>query len=284
MTLINIPFSGFYNSLWSDLLDSEVEQFAENEAEKSSDAKWNPETFYPEPLQIDHGFAWEFVNYSAAHAEIARDYVQAFGEWLDDKARDIDPDAPESGLAFSRLDSPREYNFRTDEIDCDIAPDFVAWMYAQQESHGFSDLSETLERRHKSRDGFISFYSARLSEWIEKPVDSWDYHELRSLLESVFASDLSDDYQMELYYTLSDGAHQYFDSHMDWAKYESKVIEDRAEKLAEWLDNDPDAAAAWIGANADAAAPLLAELPSDVDLPELPYRCTLTPDLFEARP
>ena len=153
-------------------------------------------------------------------------------------------------------------------------------MYAQQENSGFSDLAKTLQRRHKSRNGFVSFYSCELNEWIEKPVDSWDYHELRSLLESVFAAEFSENWQIDIYYRLSDVSYQYFKRNMNWPKYEERVTEDRSELLATWLDTDKKAAEIWISNNAEKAAPLVAILPFDVDLSGVSYRCTKTPDLF----
>jgi len=278
-TCMNIPFGGFYESLWSDLIDREVESFAENRTEEQ-DSVYYPESNMPEPLHVDFGFAWEHMNYAAAYLDVAKDYVEAFAEWLEDAARDIDPDAPACGLTFARLDSPREYNFRTDDIDCDVNESFVAWMFAQTEKDGFRALTRTLERRHKSYDGFHSFYSHRLADWLAKPVAEWDYHELRSLLESVFESALAEDWRMDLYYALSDGAYAYFDANFDYAAFDAKVLELRAEKLAEWLDSDPEAAGRWIAHNAEKAAPMVALLPSDCVLPDMPYRCAKTPDMF----
>lgn len=92
MPTINLPFSGFYDSLWSDI----VEQFGEYENEKQESREYHPEEYMPEPLRVDvTAFAWEFVDYSAAHLKIAQAYVEAFAEWLDDQARDLNPKTPD---------------------------------------------------------------------------------------------------------------------------------------------------------------------------------------------
>jgi len=278
---INIPFSGFYNSLWSSLVevDSEVEQFAEYAAELQESRKYHPEEYHPEELRVDVShWAWEMVNYSAAHLEIAKDYAAAFGAWLDERARDIDPDAPPCELTFASMDSPREYNFRTDEIDAEISESFVAWMRAQAEAGGecAEPLADAIRRRHSSRSGFISFYANDLRAWPED-VESWDCRQLRTLLESVFGvpNELEDIYDM-----VSGNSYDYFTDHFKWKEYESRVTEERAEKLAEWLDSDPEKAGAWMAHNPEKAAPLVALLPADFDLEGLPYRCQKTPDLF----
>lgn len=285
MTTINIPFSGFYNSLWSDIVDSEVESFGEYENERQESREYYPETYQPEPLRVDVSqFAWEFVNYSTAHLQIAQAYVDAFGEWLDEKAKELCKNAPKCELKFQGLDSPREYNFRSDEIDCEVSPAFVRFMYriaTRAPGSCAEPLADAIRRRHSSRDGFISFYSNRPEEWARKPLAEWDLHELRTLLESVFGEPEA---LGDIYYRVTDGETGYraFSDAMNWKAFDEKVTETRAEQLAEWIDSEPEKAGAWIAHNPEAAAPIVAILPSDLTLPDMPYRCTKTPDFFGA--
>ena len=252
--LCNIPFSGFYDSLWSGMIDSEVESFAEYENELQESQEYHPETFQPEELRVDvTKFAWEHMHYQGAYLDIAKYYAEAFGRKLDELAADIDPDAPPCALVFNRMDSPREYNFVTDQIDVELSEEFVNWMFAQSEADGHAELIKTLERRHKSRDGFSSFYSWHLSDWIKRPVSEWDYHELRSLLEAVFPEMDSSDVQMDLYYEVTDDSYTVFDSHFNHSEFQAEVEKKRDELRGEL---DP------------------------AFLASLPYRCALTPDMF----
>lgn len=252
--LCNIPFSGFYDSLWSDLIDSEVESFVEYENETQKSQEYYPETFLPEELRVDVSeFAWEHMDYRGAYLEIAEYYAEAFGRKLDELATDIDSDAPPCALVFNRMDSPREYNFTTDQIDVELSEEFVKWMFAQSEAGCHAELIKTLERRHKSRSGFCSFYSWQLSDWLKKPVLQWDYHELRSLLESVFPDLDSSDMEADLYDDVSDGSDQVFNSHFNYTQFQAEVERKRDELRGEL---DPEIRAS------------------------LPYRRALTPDMF----
>jgi hypothetical protein len=129
----------------------------------------------------------------------------------------------------------------------------VLWLFAQSEAGGHAELIKTLERRHKSRDGFSSFYSWHLCDWLKKPVLEWDYHELRSLLESVFPELDSSDVEMDLYYDVSDNSNEVFNSHFNYSEFQAEVEKKRDELRGEL---DP------------------------AFLAGLPYRCALTPDMF----
>ena len=284
MAILNIPFAGFYESKYSDLIDHEIEQFGEYENEKQS-SEYYPETLQPEELRVDVSeFAWEFVDHSAAYSEIARDYVEAFGIWLTEAAHELDSDAPVHELTFNRMDSPREYNFSTDQIDVEISDLFVQWLFDQSAKNDHAELSTVLERRHKSRSGFISFYSWRLADWLAKPVSDWDYHELRSLLEAVFPELHGEtEWDWGIYENLSQESYSYLDKHMNWAKFDAAVIEKRAEKLAQWLTDDEDSALIWRANNRVAFDDLMrAEMGlfATFEFPAAPYRCPETPDLF----
>jgi hypothetical protein len=252
--LCNIPFSGFYDSLWSGMIDSEVDSFAEYENELQESQEYHPETFQPQELRVDVSkFAWEHMHYQGAYLEIAKNYAEAFGRKLDELAYGVDSDAPPCDMVFNRMYSPKYYNFETDEIVVELSEKFVLWLFAQSEAGGHAELIKTLERRHKSRDGFSSFYSWHLCDWLKKPVLEWDYHELRSLLESVFPELDSSDVEMDLYYDVSDNSNEVFNSHFNYSEFQAEVEKKRDELRGEL---DP------------------------AFLAGLPYRCALTPDMF----
>lgn len=282
MALINVPFEGFYNSRLSDLIDHELTRELEHLEEKYRDWEYSyPDESLPDELQPDLSDLWQAVDYGAAYLEIARDWVEAFALTLDQWAIERDNGAPKSGLTFSRMDSPREYNFRTDEIDCEIDAGFAHWLWAQSVMDDHRRLRLAMERRHKSRDGFISAYSWRLDEWSES-VDDWDYHQLRTLLESVFADEFeSDEYSWGIYYTLAEGAYIYLDKHLNWDEVESQIKESVTENLDRWIEESPDEVRDWAANN----GAKFARYASDAAFAweggaDIAYRCEFTGDLF----
>jgi len=148
-----------------------------------------------------------------------------------------------------------------------------------------------IAERFTSCSGFISFYSRHLADWLEKPIVDWDHNELGTLLIAAMraaGSDVESDDEMrrELYdMTFGDeGAYQAWESAVDWPKYESKILEARAEKLAAWIEDDKESVLAWREkdlARFDSIIATDPELFRGLELPELPYRCPRTIDMFE---
>jgi hypothetical protein len=140
-------FSGFYESIHNSALESEEEYIMED---------------YP-------GKKWDDFHWTYDWESYAKKYVSAISS--------------ETGLDFKfrNLWSPREYNFATDEIYCYLSSKDVKKISS-------AIKSETMERlvteRFTSRDGFLSFYSQFLGEWIEKKVTDWDEIELGTLLDA----------------------------------------------------------------------------------------------------
>lgn len=269
-SIVEIPFAGFYESIWSGILDREVEQFCECEAEKQTDE--SSEQFQPEPLRLSESAYFDLVYYSAdfsaAHLGIAQDYLS---EWDDSASELLAQVIPgfALGARWESMTSPREYNFSTDRIFAYIPAQSIAQLFAYSESTGHSALTYVIRSRFTSYDGFHSFYSNQLSDWIEKPLGDWDWNELGTLLRACIAQAAAQDrrhdsyreweesIEWEIYENLSESSWQYLDSAMDWADFESRRDSEREEKRAAAIESgelEPDKPA--------------------------PYRCPYTLDLF----
>jgi hypothetical protein len=151
---IGIPFSGFYESIHSDNIDHTEEQmFSDDDGEVNSEAAHE---FYMacDYHKVHHRYAQEYAADFAAHAELA-------------------------SLKFMALDSPREYNFRTDEIICEIGEADMLKMF---DSTPREALVECATARHTSRDGFSSFYDPDISTWGD--VLEWDQVQLTTLMQA----------------------------------------------------------------------------------------------------
>jgi hypothetical protein len=176
------------------------------------------------------------MDYKAACKAIAESYTDAFsdivGEHIGLKLK----------LSMNTMTSPKEYNFTTDKIFAAIPWGVVKRLFIMSKRDGHETLARTIARRHTSYDGFRSFYNNVLETWLAKPLDTWDYHELGTLLRAVMdLKDWTRDDNMDLYYRVTDdGAYQEISGAIDWPKYEAAIAELRADKEAELIALDPD--------------------------------------------
>jgi hypothetical protein len=167
MPEICIPFAGFYESKWSDALDSAEESDAEYFANDPCSC------LYTEGVtEADHAEAmFHAVDYGEAHRAVAEDYVRYFAAAF--------PFA--EGLAFKSLDSPRKYNFTTDRIVCTVPDATAVALYAS--ALGAPDVfAEVLAERFAPCSGFIPYYRDDPAEWTGRDPLTLDAVELETCL------------------------------------------------------------------------------------------------------
>ena len=261
---IKIPFSGFYNSIWSDMLDSAERNHVYDVTEGGSNE--GDENTFPEPIRLDGNeiasAVFSAMNYSKAHNDIARDYTKEFscvaGEYL----------GGDLGLEFEELTRPKFYNFETDRIFARIPTGVVDRLFSIAVADGFKTLKTVIAERFTSRSGFRSHYNNELDAWLDKPLHDWDHNELETLLIAALKTlegDVTErDIENDIAGSLAEDDWQYFEDSMNWDAYETAVQEARAEKLADWREDDPAAAEEYE--------------PTNGDIPT--RRCPKTPDMF----
>lgn len=232
MKSINLPFPGFYESRLSGGLDLAEEEQAEWLEEKDS-SPYEVETFVAdEELRMKaFDFAdilFDVTDYHAAHIAIAKSYVDAFEHLFTEEF-----EFP-LGLQFEEMVSPREYNFTTDRVFALISEDMVQKLFNVSEDENHVRLAAMIAERFTSRSGFHSFYSNRLSQWLDKPLEDWDCNEIGTLLLALLPEDFETKVvdSMEEDYELFGYA---FREAVDWAKFDQKVEERRQELLGEAL-------------------------------------------------
>ncbi len=159
-----IPFSGFYHSEHDYALDYALEQEFQNSSNGS-----------PNRSLLER--AYSLMDWGTAHELYAKAYTEAFAEHF------------EITVTFKDLVSPREYNFTTDRIFCEIAIHEVRRIRTLTDE---KQLRDAIRRRFTSRDGFISFYSNDIEEW---PGDmaEWDPNHIGTLVEAYVATQIGDD-------------------------------------------------------------------------------------------
>lgn len=290
--IVNLPFfPGFYDSILSGLLDSAEERESEYAAEKEQSAEYYPESYWPESMQLDSGehaqIMFDCMSYGDAYREMASDYCESFDNWMNDNF-----ETPLDSFKFESMDSPREYNFRTDRVYVTVSMSVMQklWQGINREK-----LAETIEARHKSRDGFISFYEHDIESWLERiesdGLESLDHNELGTLLCAAIAETVESesDFNWTICEPIAETDYEYVDKHCDWQAYETKQRQARVEKLAALMAEDCDHAARLIASHEKVAELMpmaLAELDNEArnqwadKLESVAYRCPLTADMF----
>jgi hypothetical protein len=158
--LTTIPFSGFYETSWSDYdhyLYIDLEMISEEElaTEGTSTAEVQ--------ASIDA------INHKATREAIASEYVTQFNHYYD------------TSLEFESLQSPREYNFATDIIFCKISLSELERLFSELD---LKILGEVIKGKFTSCSGFISFYSNDLDTWQLDDLASLDCNEIGTLIEA----------------------------------------------------------------------------------------------------
>lgn len=169
MMTLNIPFQGFYNSVHGATInDAEDMLFTDHDTGTTTNA----------------GLQLHFYNkcdYKKVFTKYAKSYVESFKD---------DFNIP--SLEFIRMDSPREYNFYTDKIECNISRADIRKIYNNADK---VKLSEFIVEHCTSRSGFYSFYIPNLKSW--GYVDNWEHAQLSLLVQFYFEThdNFNDDWE-----------------------------------------------------------------------------------------
>jgi len=200
--LTTLPFQGFYESWFSQAIDHEEELSIEYLAEE-----------YKTTTQIIADALYKATDYRKAYLYVAEQYADYLNDYI--KAEyDLDLD-----LKFESLQSPREYNFTTDRIFCEISEENVRKL-----RNAVSDpsLRQAIRDRFTSRSGFISSYDNDLDDW-SPDVTTWDHNEVGTLFVALLGE--GGDFEWDIYESMSD--HNVFDTAfdqaVDWKKFEEFV-------------------------------------------------------------
>ena len=211
-----IPFSGFYNSIWSGAIDSAQECDAEYQAEQ-----------YPalDASDINEVLS-DHTRYRAAYRKLAEAYADKFNDWL---AKHLEVTLT---MSFESMTSPKEYNFTTDRIYMEVSREDIAKVYRKV---GRAALRAKAKEMFTSRDGFHSFYSPDIEDW--GSVRDWDHNQLLCLMEAAVEGT---EYEMDIYYRLDNKVGEVWSECVDWPAVEAKLEEMQSEWEAEEAETNPN--------------------------------------------
>ena len=182
-----IPFQGFYNSLYSYAIEGEIE----------SSLDWYTEDYELTEAQretLENGYLEK--NVSKFYHNVSKDYAEAFIYEIE----------RETGLSlnarFESMESPREYNFKTDRIFIELpkasALAFIDYILANHKE----ELEKLIAQRFTSRDGFWSNYKNTLEAWGDP--SEWDLNQLGTCFE-IFEYLEQEIYEHSIYESISNG-------------------------------------------------------------------------------
>lgn len=161
-----LPFSGFYNSIHDEELDSALDQMF---SDRDAGCTINGELVMR---------AWHSMKWGAVHSDYAKEYVDDFSH------------AFKLDLTFEELVSPREYNFTTDRIFAFISTKSLKRVFAEVDTPA---LRIKIRENHSSRDGFSSFYDNTLEGW-PADVTEWDHNQIGTLLQAFADQETNGDF------------------------------------------------------------------------------------------
>lgn len=183
--LTTIPFSGFYESIHDAELDRALEGLTQDS--NGDQLEWQTAAGDIERPVDD---LWKHVNWGVAHNAYARLYTEQFNAYFASAV------GIELRLKFDELNSPREYNFATDRIFCELSKQVVRELWRKVDR---SKLDDLIRATFTSYDGFISYYDNSLDAWLNKEhsskhrmsghvgdVTKWDHNQVGTLLRCVF--------------------------------------------------------------------------------------------------
>lgn len=157
--LTTIPFQGFYESVHTWALERE---------EGSICADYDTGNISDETIE----YFYSHLHYKQEHFfQYAKIYVESLSEEIG------------INLEIENMDSPREYNFATDRIFCHIAQADIERMLKEARA----TVEQCARDKFTSRDGFHSYYSPCLAEWLEDcggDVSELDHNQLGTILEA----------------------------------------------------------------------------------------------------
>lgn len=172
LTIKNVAlnFGGFYDSVHSTLIDTEIENILETE-------------------NLEYGQICDYIDFKAIHLEYAKRLVLDFNNNFD------------LNLKFEQLIQPKEYNYKTDEILVEMSmQDYnYLWLNTDQTS-----IQLKVQDATTARDGYMPLYNS--SELLDEPqfiaeflldiimegadyaLDDWFYYDNQWFYDLIFSA------------------------------------------------------------------------------------------------
>ena len=130
---VALNFGGFYDSIHSDLIDTELENILETE-------------------DLEYDQICDYIDFKAIHLEYSKRLVSDFNDNFD------------LNLKFEELFQPKEYNFKTDEILVEMSMQDYNYLFLDTDQ---DELKHKITKATTARDGYMPLYNS--SEMLGEP-------------------------------------------------------------------------------------------------------------------
>jgi hypothetical protein len=174
--IVQIPFMGFCESIH----DNAINDYIDNQCFTDYETGMTNNDNLSQRL-------YDSLNWRDLFIDYAKEYAEHFAHEFKIK------------LNFESLSSPREYNFTTDRIFCEISESELKRLYDLTDKAIFK---KTALDMFTSRDGFCSFYDNDISTW--GALSEYDHNQyyclLMAYLETIGAHD---DYEWSIVENMS---------------------------------------------------------------------------------
>jgi hypothetical protein len=167
---IILNFGGFYDSIHSDIIDSQIELYGSDD---NGDYNWED----------------DLTNYQKTNKNYAKAYIEIIKKYLFENNVKVDMD-------FIEIDSPAYYNFATDLIIIKIlSREHQKKIIKFVKSKFKNELAEYIKDTTTTRDGYMSFYTQKevlknkdnkLIEACLKMISNFINRDFQDLLEIEF--------------------------------------------------------------------------------------------------
>ena len=172
LTIKNVAlnFGGFYDSVHSTLIDTEIENILEME-------------------DLEYDQIYDYIDFKAIHLEYSKRLVSDFNDNFD------------LNLKFEQLIQPKEYNFKTDEILVEMSMQDYNFLFLDTDQ---DELNLKITKATTNRDGYSAFYN--YSEMLDEPqfiaeflldiikegagyaLDDWFYYDNQWFYDLIFSA------------------------------------------------------------------------------------------------
>lgn len=149
----SIPFAGYYASWHQDKVNSAIETYFSNDQGDLLPDLWE---------KID-------LDFKMLHQAYNNEFVESFSNYLKIPS-----------LRYLNMKSPKEYNFTTDRIFCEVSAEDILMMFEKTDK---GILEQIIKDTFTSYSGFISFYDSSLDKWKDNVLE-WDCNELETLIRA----------------------------------------------------------------------------------------------------
>lgn len=157
---IELPFSGFYESVHDSNIDQAIEDGFNYDYETDQDKEVSRDVY--------DAIGDADIDWDAIRKEYAWNYTDTFGKEF------------ELELDFDIMTSPREYNFGEDRIFATVPADQINRIREEVENH--PNYAEYIKEKFTSRSGFWSNFSkdSKHKDWTREVLSECQY---RTILE-----------------------------------------------------------------------------------------------------